>query len=444
MEFTMISLGCSKNQVDSELIASILIKDGYKFTSNIEQAGIIIVNTCCFIDSAKEESIEVVLQASQYKEFGHCKYLIMCGCLGQRYSEELMKEMPEIDGIVGTGEINNICMVIEKIKNGQRAIQVKNINNTYCENIERTRLFSKHYDYIKISEGCDNYCSYCIIPKVRGKYRSRRIENIVEEAKLLVRKGTKEIILIAQDTSRYGIDIYGEKKLHVLLDKLNEIDGLEWIRLQYLYPESFSEQLIKSIKRNDKVVKYVDIPIQHINDRILKRMNRKATKNTIIKLINTLREEINDIVIRTTLIVGFPGETKKEFNELYEFVKQFKFDRLGAFIYSKEEGTKAFELSGQIDKEIKKERYQKIMELQKSISYNKNSRKLNKLYKIIIDNKIDNENIYIGRTYMDSPEIDGVIYLYSKQKLHDGQFVYARITDFLEYDLKGEIVNEFS
>ncbi len=439
---SIVTLGCSKNEIDSDLMSSILKNKNYIITNNLEDADIIIVNTCSFILDAKEESIETIFEMSQYKKEGNCKYLILAGCLAERYSKELLEEIEEIDGIIGTGNIGDIVNIIEKLENGQQKIKkVGNIDENYLEEISRNSF--EPTEYVKISEGCDNYCSYCIIPQLRGKYRSRPIENIINEVKYLAENGVREIILIGQNTSDYGIDLYGEYSLAKLLDKLNQIENLEWIRLLYLYPDNFTDELINSIKRNEKVVKYVDIPLQHINNEILKKMNRKTSREDIEDLIQKLRSEIPEIIIRTTFIVGFPGEEEKHFKELYNFVQKVKFDKLGVFTYSKEEGTPAYNFSNQVKENIKEERRNKLMELQQSISYNLNKNKVNNTYLALVED-IQGEKIYIGRSYMDAPDIDGLIYIKSNKKLIPGEFVNVKIIDSLEYDLIGEINSEFS
>lgn len=442
LSVAIVTLGCSKNEIDSEIMSGILKNYNFNITINLDEADIIIVNTCGFIDTAKEESIKVIWEMTKYKKYGKCKYLILSGCLAERYPKELVEEIDEVDGILGTGNIKNIAKLIKKLEQKNKIINIGNINEEYTEEIKRTEF--THTAYIKISEGCNNYCTYCIIPKLRGHYRSRKIENIISEAKYLVDKGVKEIILIAQNTTDYGIDLYREYKLPYLLYELNKIEGLEWIRILYMYPDNFTDELIKAIKENEKVVKYVDIPIQHINDKILGKMNRKTSKKDITKLIEKLRNEIPEIIIRTTVIVGFPGEKNEEFDELYEYIKKIKFDRLGAFIYSREEGTKAYEYDEQVDEETKIYRKNRIMELQQKISLMKNKDKIGKIYKVLIEEKYDDNNTYMGRTYMDSPEIDGIVYLKSTKAINIGSFVNAKIVDCLEYDLMGEILSEYS
>ncbi|MBS4535992.1 30S ribosomal protein S12 methylthiotransferase RimO [Clostridium sp. D2Q-14] len=443
INIAMISLGCSKNLVDSELIMGSLNNEGYKIVDELDKANIIIVNTCGFIDAAKEESINAILEVAEYKKTGICNMLIVAGCLSERYKDTLIKEMPEIDIVIGTGNINEISKIIKEYKN-DKIIKVGNIHNDYLEENPRIPLEPGITSYVKIAEGCNNFCTYCIIPKLRGRYRSRKIESIIKESKELVKRGTREIILIAQDTTKYGIDIYGKYMLPKLLDELNKIKDLKWIRILYMYPETFSKTLINSIKNNDKVVNYVDIPIQHISNNILKNMNRKTDKKTITNLINNLRSEIPNIIIRTTLIVGFPGETQKDFDELYDFVNDVKFDRLGVFTYSKEEDTAASKFKNQISDGIKEERRDKLMQLQQQISEKITNEKVGNIYEVIVEEKINGENLYLGRTYMDSPEIDGCVYISSEYSLEINSFKNVKILESYDYDLKGEIINEFS
>lgn len=437
-KIAIITLGCSKNEIDSELMMSILKDNNYIITNNLDEANVIIVNTCGFIDKAKEESIEAIWEMTRYKREGNCKYLILSGCLAERYSKELLDEIKEVDGIIGTGNIKHIASIIEELdKNKDKVIKIGNINDEYLENIKRISF--NITEYVRISEGCNNLCTYCIIPKLRGKYRSRKIDDIVNEVKYLADNGVKEIILIGQNTSDYGIDLYGEYCLDKLLDRLSNIDGIKWIRVLYLYPDNFTNDLIKSIRDNDKVVKYVDIPLQHINNNILKRMNRRTTKESIVSLISQLREEIPDIIIRTTFIVGFPGETDVEFNELVEFVKEMKFDRLGVFAYSREEGTPAYNLPNQVSDKIKESRREKIMEIQREISEKIMAKHIGKVLTVLIEDKVD-ENTYVARSYMDSPEIDGLVYVNSNSDLELGSFIDVKVTNSLEYDLVGEVI----
>lgn len=435
---SIVTLGCSKNEIDSELMMGILKAHDFNIANSLEEAEIIIINTCGFIDAAKEESIETIWEMTRYKKEGKCKYIILAGCLAERYYKELMEEIDEVDGIIGTGNIKDIVTLINRLEKGDRnVVYTKNINEDYLEGVQRQNF--RITEYVKISEGCNNYCTYCIIPKLRGKYRSRKMEDIVKEVEYLANNGVKEVILIGQNTADYGIDLYGEYKLDALLDRLNQIDKLKWIRILYLYPDHIDEKLIKAIKDNEKVLKYLDIPLQHINNDILKRMNRKTTKEKIVQLINTLRREIPGITIRTTFIVGFPGENEERFTELYEFVRDTRLDRVGVFTYSREEGTLAYNFENQVDEEIKEYRRDKIMQLQSHISYELNKEKIGRTYEVLIED-IEEDGLYVGRTYMDSPDIDGVYYVKSDEKLEIGQFVKAKTVDCLEYDLIGEII----
>lgn len=440
---SVVSLGCSKNLIDSELMLGILKEREYNVTENLEEADIIIINTCGFIDKAKEESIDTILDAARYKEEGRCKSLIVAGCLTERYREELMDELPEVDGILGTGNIEEIADIIDKALGGERVSRFGSIDVDYSENVKRSVTTPGYTAYLKIAEGCDNYCTYCIIPKLRGKYRSRSMESIIDEAKELASGGTKELILIAQDTSKYGTDLYGDYKLPQLLDELNAIPGIEWIRILYIYPETFTDELIASMKRNDKVVKYVDIPIQHISDSILKKMNRQTDKQSITRLIDKLRSEIEGIAIRTTLIVGFPGETEEDFEELKAYVEAMRFNRLGVFAYSREEDTPADKLPGHIDQEVKEKRQVEIMKIQEQISKEIERSFVGKTYDVLIEEFVE-DGLYIGRTYMDSPEIDGIVYVDSDSELEIGAFVKVKIRDSLEYDLIGDVEDELS
>lgn len=434
---SIVTLGCSKNEIDSELMMGILKAHNFDITNSLEEAEVIIINTCGFIDAAKEESIETIWEMTRYKKEGKCKYIILAGCLAERYYKELIEEIDEVDGIIGTGNIKDIVTLINRLEKGDsNVVYTKNINEDYLEGVQRQNF--RITEYVKISEGCNNYCTYCIIPKLRGKYRSRKMDDIVKEVEYLADNGVKEVILIGQNTADYGIDLYGEYKLDDLLYRLNQIDKLKWIRVLYLYPDHIDEKLIKAIKDNEKVLKYLDIPLQHINNDILKRMNRKTSKEKIIQLINTLRREIPGITIRTTFIVGFPGEDEEKFSELYEFVRDTRLDRVGVFTYSREEGTPAYHFKNQVDDEVKEYRRDKIMQLQSLISYELNKEKIGRTYEVLIED-IEEDGLYVGRTYMDSPDIDGVYYVKSGKKLEIGQFVKAKTIDCLEYDLIGEI-----
>lgn len=435
------TLGCSKNEVDSEIMRSILNKENFDYTTNPENANIIIVNTCGFIEDAKEESIDTIFEMSKYKTEGNLEKLVLAGCLAQRYSEELIEEIPEVDAIMGTGNIRELNDILLESSNSHKIIKNNDINSNYIEEVER--LTQSKTAYVRISEGCDNLCTYCIIPKLRGKHRSRKFEDIITEIKSLGNRGVKEIILIAQNTSDYGIDLYGEYSLYKLLDKINTIDQIEIIRLLYLYPDHIDDKLIESIKRNHKVAHYLDMPLQHISNTVLKAMNRKTNKEDIEKLINKLRKEIPDIILRTTFILGFPGETEEDFNELYKFIKNIKFDKLGVFSYSREEGTLAYGMKNQIDKALKQERIDKIMELQKDISETLMKNKIGLNLSVLIEEIVE-DGLYIGRSYMDSPDIDGVVYVNSEKDLEIGKFYNVWIKEYMEYDLIGDVVYESS
>ncbi len=437
-----ITLGCSKNDVDTDLMNTILDKNSFFATNDIDEADVVIVNTCGFIESAKEESIDMTLEVASYKENKKLKSLILAGCLAERYHDELLKEIPEIDGIIGTGHLNKINEAIELSLQGKKPVFIGDIDSEYLEGNLKSKEDINVTEYVKISEGCDNFCTYCIIPKLKGKNRSRKIENIVNEVKYLVQNGTREVILIAQNTTDYGIDLYGEYSLSKLLKELEKIEDLKWIRIMYLYPDHFTEELIEEFKNNKKLVKYADIPLQHISDNVLKRMNRRTNKEDIINLIRSLREEIEGMVIRTTFIVGFPGETEEDFEELLDFVNFAKLDRVGVFTYSKEEGTPAANLEGQISEEVKEERFERIMMEQMDISEELLNEKVGKLLEVLIEEKVD-DNTYIGRSEYDAPEIDTEVIFTSDKNLEIGSFVDVYIEDSQEYELLG-VYNEHS
>lgn len=433
----IVTLGCSKNDVDSSMMYSLLDKNKYQMVNEPSQADILIVNTCGFIDAAKEESIDTILESVEYKNEGRCKKVLLSGCLAQRYPEELIKEIPEIDGIIGTGNIDYINELLDRSLAGDLFIKTDNLNSAYIEGVRKEVV--KTTEYVKISEGCNNNCSYCIIPSLRGKNRSRKIEDIYSEVEYLVSKGAREIILIAQNTTDYGIDLYSKYSLAKLIKEISKIEDLKWIRVLYLYPDHFTEELIEEFKNNDKLVNYVDMPLQHISDDVLKRMNRKTSKDHIIKTLKNLRKSVPDIVIRTTFIVGFPGESDDDFNQLVDFIEDIKFDKLGVFEYSKEEDTRAASLDEQIPDSIKEERKNEIMAIQSEISAEILTKKIGKKLEVIIEEEVDEEN-YVGRTYMDSPEIDGVTYVHSAKNLEMGSFVQIDVVDSLDYDLVGEII----
>lgn len=440
MEKIFIStLGCAKNLVDSEMMLGTLVKNDYLQTGSIMDADIAIVNTCGFIEAAKEESINEILELAQYKERGNLKHLIVTGCLAQRYSDELLSEIPEIDIVLGTTSFDMILEKIEELKGGIRSSLITDIDKHIAEEIPRSLLTDTFSAYIKIAEGCDNHCTYCIIPKLRGKYRSRRQEDILKEARQLAKNGVKELIVIAQDTTKYGLDIYGKKAISDLMRELNEIEGLKWIRILYSYPEDVDAEFVKAVKECEKVLPYFDMPVQHANDAILKLMNRKTSKQQIKENIDRIRKEIPEASIRTSIIVGFPTETQEQFDELCEFVKEVKFDRLGVFAYSREEDTPAAILEGQIDEDIKQERKNRLMEIQQGISYEKNKTFVGSTLEVMIDERVE-DGLYEGRSYRDMMEIDGLVFVKTQEDLKKGQFVNVNITEALEYDLTGELI----
>lgn len=433
----IVTLGCSKNDVDSSMMYSLLDKDKYKMVNDANKADILIVNTCGFIDAAKEESIDTILESVEYKNAGKCKKVLLSGCLAQRYPEELIKEIPEVDGIIGTGNIEYINELLDRSLDGDMFIKTDNLNSDYIEGIRKENVSVT--EYVKISEGCNNNCSYCIIPSLRGRNRSRKIEDIYDEVEYLVSKGCTEVILIAQNTTDYGIDIYSKYSLTKLIQEISKIEDLKWIRVLYLYPDHFTDDLINEFKNNDKLLNYVDIPLQHFSNNVLKNMDRNTNKDQILKILKTLRCEIPNMVIRTTFIVGFPEETEEDFEELLEFIKEIKFDKLGVFTYSQEDGTKASKMENQIDEKTKEIRQNKIMEEQSYISNELLSNKIGEILDVLIEEKVDDSN-YIGRTYMDSPEIDGVTYVNSDKDLNIGEFVRVKIKDNLDYDLIGDVI----
>ena len=444
-----VSLGCDKNLVDTENMLGILKSEGYEFTDDSNDADIVIINTCCFIHDAKEESINSIIEYGSLKENGKLKGLIVTGCLAQRYKEEIENELPEVDALIG---ISSIDKIIEAVKACVEKYNSDNKENSVAyasyDDISKpidtykTRISSLggYTSYLKIAEGCDKNCTYCIIPKIRGKFRSIEMEHLLDEAKRLVEMGTKELILVAQETTLYGMDLYGEKSLHKLLHELGKIEGLVWIRLLYAYPEEIYDELIEEMATNKKVCHYIDVPIQHASDNILKRMGRRTNRNDLVNIITKLRERIPDMVIRTTLISGFPGETEEDHKTLYNFVDEMEFDRLGVFTYSMEEDTRAALMPDQIDEEVKSDRRDEIMELQQEIVFEKNESLIGKEVLVLIEGHIPNENAYIGRTYMDAPSVDGNIFITTDENLISGDFVRAKITGSYEYDLIGEII----
>ena len=440
MKLLFISLGCDKNLVDSEFMIGMLTKEGIELTDYEEEADIIIVNSCCFIGDAKEESINTILEMAEYRKNGNCKSLIVTGCLAQRYQDEIMKEIPEVDAILGTNSYDAIYDAVKETLNNNKYQNLHTLEGLPTLQTKRVVTTGGHYAYLKISEGCNKNCTYCVIPSVRGRYRSVPMEDLVSQAKELVAGGVKELILVAQETTLYGIDLYGEKSLHLLLDELNKIDGLFWIRIMYCYPEEIDDKLIDSIIRNKKVCHYLDLPIQHCNDKILKRMNRKTTKQDIIDITNHLRERIPDITLRTTLICGFPGETEEAHEELMQFVNDMEFDRLGAFAYSPEEGTKACEMPDQVDEDTKADWQADVMELQEEVIFDKNETLKGIETYAFIEGKVADENAHIGRTYRDAPNVDGYIFINTDEELMTGDIVKVKVIGAYEYDLIGEIL----
>lgn len=440
MRILFISLGCDKNLVDSEVMLGMLTGKGYEITDDENEADVVVVNTCCFIGDAKEESIHNILEMAELRKAGDIKALIVTGCLAQRYKEEVQTEIPEVDAIIGTTAIDAIVETLEDVLAGQGHNHIEDINRTPVYDKSRIVTTGGHYAYLKIAEGCDKRCSYCIIPKVRGNYRSIPMESLLAEARKLVEFGAKELILVAQETTLYGKDLYGEKSLPRLLHELCKIDGLYWIRILYCYPEEITDELIETIRTEEKVCHYLDIPIQHASDNILKRMGRRTNQAELRDMIARLRERIPDICLRTTLITGFPGETQEDHEELMAFVDEMEFDRLGVFTYSAEEDTPAAEFEDQIEEEIKKDRQAEIMELQQEIAFEKAENAVGRTVLAMIEGKLPDENAYAARTYMDAPNVDGLVFVQTSRELMTGDFVKVKITGSYEYDLIGEIV----
>ena len=436
IKVSMASLGCSKNLIDSEQMLGLLEQSGYEIVENEEDADILIVNTCTFIESAKMESIECILELAQYKKTGHCKYLIVTGCLAQRYKEQILSELPEVDAVIGTNEYDKIADVIRSLDEEQEKRLFCAETPLLCET-SRLRSTPGYTAYLKIAEGCDNHCTYCVIPSIRGRYRSRRMEDIISEAKELAADGVKELVVIAQDTTRYGKDLYGEYRLAELLRELCHIDNIEWVRVHYCYPEIVTDKLIDVFAEESKLCNYFDIPVQHCSDGILKRMGRRTNKKQITELIAQIRHRLPDAVIRTSLIVGFPGETEEEFEELRQFVEETKFDRLGVFAYSREEDTPAYDMDNQIDEEEKERRRELLMMVQSEISQQLNEDKIGKIVRVLVEGKDEIIKSYYGRTYADSIEIDGKVFFKSDKPLKEGDFASVKIEQVLEYDLFG-------
>lgn len=444
MKILFISLGCDKNLVDSEEMLGILTRNGHEIVDSEEEAEGIIINTCCFINDAKEESVETILQMAEYKKTGPCRALIVTGCMAQRYKQEIIQEVPEVDAVLGTASYGEIISALEAAVRGEHFEKYSDINTLPDINGRRVLTTGGHFGYLKIAEGCDKHCTYCIIPKLRGKFRSVPMEKLLNQARDMAEQGVKELILVAQETTMYGTDLYGKKSLHVLLKQLCAIKGIRWIRVLYCYPEEIYDELIQTIKEEKKICNYLDLPIQHASDAVLKRMGRKTGRKELEEIVAKLRREIPDIVLRTTLITGFPGETEDDHQELMEFIDEMEFDRLGVFTYSPEEDTPAASMEGQIPGEIKEERREELMELQQEISLEKGNSRIGQELLVMIEGKVSGENAYIGRTYADAPKVDGYIFVQTGELLVTGDFARVRVTGALEYDLIGELADEFT
>ena len=442
MKILFVSLGCDKNLVDSEMMLGELLQKGYEFTDDEAEADIVVVNTCCFIGDAKEESINTLLEMAELKNSGQIKVLVAAGCLAQRYKEEIQTEIPEVDVIIGTTAIDSIVEAVEEALAGQAQNHYADLNEKPLTGVSRVMTTGGHFAYLKIAEGCNKHCTYCIIPKVRGEFRSVPMESLIAEATELAEKGVKELILVAQETTLYGMDLYGKKSLPELLKKLAQIPGLFWIRILYCYPEEITEELIQTIKNEPKVCHYLDIPIQHASDRVLKRMGRRTNQKQLRTMIERLREEIPDICLRTTLIAGFPGETEEDHEEVMEFINEMEFDRLGAFTYSQEEDTPAALMAEQVEEDVKLIRQQEIMELQQEIAFEKAEEMIGRVLVVMVEGKIAEDDVYVARTYRDAPNVDGFLFINTTASLMTGDLVMVLVTDCNEYDLIGELYHE--
>ena len=440
MKILFISLGCDKNLVDTEVMLGLLASRGYEMTDDETEADIIVINTCCFIHDAKEESIQNILEMAEYKKEGKVKALIVTGCLAERYRQEILDEIPEVDEVLGTTAYDRILDAVDAALAGEHSVMLADIDALPLPDTKRLVTTGGHFAYLKIAEGCDKHCTYCIIPKIRGNYRSVPMERLIREAEELAAQGVKELILVAQETTHYGKDLYGEKSLHRLVRELCRISGLQWIRILYCYPEEITDELIQVMKEEKKVCHYLDLPIQHASDAVLKRMGRRTTKQELIEIIGKLRREIPDICLRTTLITGFPGETEEQHEELIEFVDEMEFDRLGVFTYSPEEGTPAEKMPDQIDEEVKEERQAELMELQQEIAFDNAERMVGREVLVMIEGKVADENAYVGRTYRDAPNVDGLIFINTDEELLSGDFARVKVTGALDYDLIGELL----
>ena len=440
MNILFISLGCDKNLADSETMLGMLASRGYQIVDEEEKADVIIVNTCCFIHDAMEESIETILQMAEYKKSGSLKALVVTGCMAERYREEITKEIPEVDAVLGTASYGHILDAVDEALKGHSYLMMEPLNTLPIIETHRLVTTGGHYAYLKIAEGCDKHCTYCIIPKLRGNFRSVPMDHLIKEAEQLAADGVKELILVAQETTLYGKDLYGEKKLPELLHKLCQISGIRWIRILYCYPEEITEELIQTMKEEPKICHYLDLPIQHASDGILKRMGRRTSKEELVHIISRLREEIPDITLRTTLITGFPGETQEQHEELMDFVDEMEFERLGVFTYSPEEGTPAASMPDQIEESIKEDRRAELMELQQEIAFEQAEDMVGKEVLVMIEGKVADENAYVGRTYKDAPNVDGLIFVNTDAELMSGDFAKVKVTGACEYDLIGELM----
>lgn len=440
MKILFISLGCDKNLVDTEVMLGLLASRGYEMTDDEAQADVIVINTCCFIHDAKEESIQNILEMAEYKKQGKIRALIVTGCLAQRYRQEIIDEIPEVDEVLGTTAYDKILDAVDAALAGEHSVMLSDLDALPLPDTKRLVTTGGHFAYLKIAEGCDKHCTYCIIPKIRGNFRSVPMEHLLKEAQELADQGVKELILVAQETTLYGKDLYGEKSLHILLKKLCKISGIRWIRILYCYPEEITDELIRVMKEEPKICHYLDLPIQHANDTILGRMGRRTSKQELVDIIGKLRSEIPDICLRTTLITGFPGETKEQHEELMEFVDEMEFDRLGVFTYSPEEDTPAAEMPDQIDEEVKLDRQADLMELQQEIAFDNARDMVGREVLVMIEGKVADENAYVGRTYRDAPNVDGLIFINTDEELLSGDFARVKVTGAIDYDLIGELL----
>ena len=444
MKILFISLGCDKNLADSEEMLGLLTANGHEIVDSEEEADAIVINTCCFIHDAKEESVNTILEMAEYKKSGTCKALIVTGCMAQRYKEEITQEIPEVDAVLGTTSYGDIVKALNEVQAGNVFQEFRDINELPEDCGHRVITTGGHFGYLKIAEGCDKHCTYCIIPSLRGKFRSVPEERLLKQAEYMASQGVRELILVAQETTVYGTDLYGKKTLHLLLKKLCQIRGIRWIRVLYCYPEEIYDELIQVMKAEPKICHYLDLPIQHASDKILRRMGRRTSKQQLIDIITKLRREIPDIVLRTSLITGFPGETEEDHQELMEFVDEMEFDRLGVFTYSPEEGTPAETMEGQVPEEVKEARRDEIMELQQEISLDKGNDRIGQEVLVMIEGKVSGESAYIGRTYGDAPKVDGYIFVQTGELLVTGDFAKVNVTGALEYDLIGELTDEYT